>query len=361
MDAQNRSPNRKAGSALVIVMCVSALLLITGISLTWFTSNATHVARKMEKGSQALEIAEAGVADMLSKMSTNYTYWMNSTFSSTFGSGSYSVVTRVDPTTGHVLITSTGTVGTDSRTTVMELLGDLYSAWDATMGTDGCIISGGDSTIDTSALTVNGSVHANGSVLSSKGNPYVKGDISACGTVAGSINGPGTRQAGSAAVVVPDYRKTMDAWKDVAQNGGLYYNSTVNLTGAIIPPNGVIFVNGDLTIDNNSYIKGTIVCTGTVTIENRLTHEAYNDQWPAIIAGWDLNEFNRNTYEGVMFAGNNITFRNNRDVNNGALIAMNDVLVENSGTINPAPQAPQWSPTDTNTTPPEIIIGGWLK
>ena len=354
-----RCAGSKDGVAFIVVMILTAILMIAGVSITFLTSNASFTARKMHTGARALAIAEAGVADQIVKMTTNsgsgYNYWAGGrTNAGTLDGGSYSVI-AAKPAGVNVLITSVGTVGGESRTTILELLGE--------MSINGAIIAGGNVMLDSSALTVNGSVHANGNVENSQGNPTINGDVSAHGTVSG-LTPSGTVTPGAPIFdplssvsgelpypIVPPFTD----YSNAASNGGLYYAGDKTWNGqAINPANGIVYVSGNATIAGRSSLRGIIVCGGNLTIDNQFTGQtAFNTNWTvSLIGGFNVTCDNRNNFSGMIFAGNDISMSNNRDIR-GKLVALNNISVKNRGVITPQ--------TNGAAGNPQVNIGGWLR
>ncbi len=351
--------NGRSGAAMVIVMCLAGVMLVATFSIIMITGGMVRKATKISHGVQALAIAEAGVADVLEQMSTNYLSMMDTVYTSAFAGGGFVVSTKTDMATGNVMVWSDGTMLGEDRTTVVELLGDLNVLRQKALGSGDAILAEGDVTLETAALRINGSVHANHNVLHSRGNTRVHGDVSACGIVQVGVAGGYQQIPNAERILVPDFQP-FDAWKAEAIAGGIYYPSTTHLSGSTITPgNGIVFVDGDVTIANRSGLTGTLVASGSITINNRFTQTPFNTNWPALLAGMNIGLHNRNNYYGVIFAGNNIISRNRRYIR-GALVSMNNIYVENNSTIDPLTQSPHWSPNQSNT-PPEVIVGGWLR
>jgi hypothetical protein len=359
MKTRKNTQDRK-GSAFIVVMGIIGVLMIAGISMTLMTGHAAFTSRKLYAGEQALAIAESGVADTISKMTTNYVYWMQGSNSAAYAGGNFYVSTTFNTNTAHVVIDSVGVFAGERREVAMELLGTLWDLYDRSIGIAGAIICGGDAVLETSAMTVNGGVHANGDIINNTGNPEINGDLSAVGTSDITAESGYTTTTNALPMVIPNYLP-LDAWKDLAQSNGIYYAGNTTLPGTTLrPTNGVVYCEGTVTVGNRSTLYGTLVASGSITINNRFDQYQFNSNWPCLLAGIDVNLHNRNTYTGVIFAGNNVSMRNNRTIN-GSVIALNDVLVENGAFIDPPPSPPAWSPDDTNETPPSVLIGGWLK
>lgn len=355
-----RKHPESSGSAFLVVMGIVGILMIAGISMTMLTGNAAFTSRKLLAGEQALACAEAGIADTIVKMTTNYAMWMSSSNSGSYAGGTFTAVTTYDTSTAFVVINSVGTFDGETRSTAIELLGSIWDLYDRTIAVAGAIVCGGNATLETSAMEVYGGVHANGNIENSSGNPNIYGDLSAVGDCNVTPEAGYTMSTNALPMVIPSYLP-LDAWKALAQSNGIYYAADTTLPGTMLTPsNGVMYCDGSITIGNRSGLCGTLVASGNITINNRFDQTPFNTNWPALIAGIDVNLHNRNVYNGVIFAGNNVSMKNNRTIN-GSVIALNDVMIANGATIDPPPYPPAWSPDDTNNVPPEVIVGGWIK
>ena len=354
------APTRRQGSAMVVVVCLAGLTLLVTFSMTMMAGSMARKSKMIHKGVQALSIAEAGVADVIQKMSTNYYPWSDAAITSDFAGGTYVVSTRTDFATAHVTIWSEGTIDGTRRETVVELLGDLYALYDQSLSPGAGLLSHGNITVETAAVKINGKIHTNGDLLHTRGNTKINGDISASGIVQLDVTSGHTTTDGVKPMVVPDFQP-FDVWRDMAIANGIYYKKNTKLANVHLnPPNGIVYVEGDVEVVNQSWLVGTLVAAGSITINNRFYQTPFNTDWPALLAGMNVSLNNRNSYEGVIFAGNNIVSRNNRYIH-GALLALNMIYVEDGCTIDPIEQPPAWSPIDTNNLPPIVTVGGWLR
>ena len=356
----SRSRAGRRGSALVTVMCVSAVLLLASMVMAYMTRQALARAQRINTGARALAVAEAGIADMVSLLSTNYNMWRDATNTANFGGGSFTVVTRTQ-TNGNVLITSAGTLGGVTRTTIMELLGTLQDINDSLFSLDGVILSGGDVRFSSAAFTINGNVHANGSVLSANGAQ--NGDftnnavISAVGSV-GTLDA--TLQPNSPERVLPTF--DFDSYRQMATNGGLYYSNSMTFNGwHAFPSNGVVYVNGDVTIANHSSLVGTLVANGNITVINHFSHTNFPGQtnWPALLSAGNFTLQNREDYYGIIYAGLNVSIQNNTTCH-GGIISGGYTEIRNHATMHQPGAYPPWDPLNPSV-PPEVIVGGWLR
>jgi Tfp pilus assembly protein PilX len=354
----------RKGSALVIVMCLAGILMIAGAAMTQMAGTSAVKSRKLQYSARALAVAESGVAEMLSRMSTNYYYWSGSSFSMNYDSGSCSVSAVTYTNNGHVLITSTATIGSERKTTVLELLGNLWDSWDHVVGQYGAIVAGGNITLSTGALQCYGGIHANGNVFLGSGSPDVYGDCTASGPT-NTMSPAGTQYlsgANAPTVPIPNYWDEIDHWIALATNGGLYYPSGLNASGNILPGNGVVYVVGNASL-RSCNLTGVLIATGNIDIDNRCEQSPFpgTTNWPCLISGGNITEDNRNSYWGVVWARGDVTIQNRRLIN-GSIISYNgNVEIRNNTDIYPLPSNPAWVPTDTNDRPPAIMMGGWLQ
>jgi hypothetical protein len=275
------------------------------------------------------------------------------------GTGSYIVTATARP--GAIVIESTGTAGIIQQTTVLEILGDADNSYRTLLLGDFAIVCGGDATIDTGAVTIAGNVHANGNILHTHGNTRIDGNLTAVGIVNIPAQAGYTVLDGVALVDLPNFLP-FDTWYHMATNDGTYYGSSQvfdNQNRIDQPANGVVYVDGDVEIANKSSIVGTLVATGSITVNNHFDHTAYSNSWPAMMAGVNIELFNHNDYEGIIFAGNNISTRNNKDIK-GILIALNNINVENHCVIVPPSVLCDWNPGGEQEDIP-VVVGGWVR
>jgi len=350
----------KNGSTLIIVICCGLLIALAVASLIFITSNLARANRRLYDRTCATETSESGIASVLSKMCEQGLYNVTSPVIENFAThGQYTVYQKI-LTNGHVLLSSKGKFRTAEISTAMEVLGDIWSLYDKVLGVDGTIISGGDVCLDSSAINITGTIHANRNILSSQGKPNIDGTLTAVGKITGSINCTGNMSSNANVITVPDYRPFVD-WEMLAKTNGLYYASDLTLKGEnLMPNNGIVYVRGNVIVNGNSSIKGTIIASGTITINNNFEQTAFNTNWPALLAGQDISLYNRNNLYGVFFAGGNINSVNQKNIT-GVLIAMGNVEIKNNMNLLPLNHGVQWSPFDTNNAPNQPIVGGWLQ
>ncbi len=359
---RNRAGRR--GSALVTVMCVSAVLLLASMVMAYITRQSVARAQRINTGARALAVAEAGIAGMISLLSTNYNMWRNTNHSAQFGGG-YFTVNSLTQSNGNVLLVSTGVVGSVARSTIMELLG-TYQDWnDSLFQLDGVILAGGDVRFSSAAYEINGNVHANGSVIANggaKNGDFISNAvITAVGSVADLNNVDATNEISGAPLrVLPTF--DFDSYRQLAISNGLYYSNSMTFNGwNAWPSNGVVYVNGDVVIANHSSLVGTLVANGNIQVQNNFTQTNFPGQtnWPSVMSTGNVTLQNKEDYYGIIYAALNVSIQNNITCY-GGIISGGYTEIQNHGTMNQPPGYPPWDPLNPSV-PPEVIVGGWLK
>ena len=215
------STDARRGSTLLIVMGICMVLMVTGIALTKMTNQASFMARHQHDWARALAVAEAGVSDMISHLTTDYATWYhNATDTMAYSDGS-NVVTTATNTAGNVIIRSTGYVNGVEREVILELLGTQVDVNDRLWAFAEGLLSDGVVVMETGAPEINGDAHANGQFNLINGT--INGNLSSAGLVnqtGGTVSGSSTSKTDPVEIPTFDF----DAYKTKSQNGGLDLN-----------------------------------------------------------------------------------------------------------------------------------------
>lgn len=347
----------RKGSALVAVLGVSMILMLAGVTMVVLSRQSMHRVQRTAHYAQAQAVAKAGVADMTAKLGTNYTLWQSAFHTEQFFSnGAYYVTTQL--TNGNVLITSDGIYMEASNRTIMELLGTFQSRWN----TNNAIMAGGDVRFSTAAYTMNGNIHANQDVEESNGgkNGDINGDVSAVGDIGELKNVYSTNDNASVVTIPPEPNDVFnfDNYRQMATNGGTYLegDQTTNGTPIASPANGILYVNGSLTINGGTF-TGTIVVNGDITVNNNFTHTKFSPNMPSLLSTGNIKLNNKETYYGIIYAKGNVIIQNTCTIYDG-VISGGYTEIRNNVTIYPGSGPPVWDPL--NPVLP-LLPGGWLK
>lgn len=332
--------NRK-GSIFITTMIVMFMTALTATGIFAYASQDFFAISRLKKSTQAINLAEAGLARALETLDDN---WANRTTASNFpltslGPGTYDA-TVTEPTSGRAFVSTVGTVGGVSRTATAEVTEPTISAL--------AYMLAGGSTLDLrltawSTFSLTGDIYAANNIYlkataagasitcSSPGNLYAGGLIdNGGGTISyGSLN-PG--YGGSVGFPVMDWT----FYQTVAATNGYYYttdrtyNSSTQLP--VDPAGGVIFVDGDITIaDAQPATRACIVATGTINITKGTTTINQYSNYPAMLTrDGDINirsvgasAQGRLVATGLVYAGNNFMLSGNHNsaVVTGSILA----------------------------------------
>ena len=270
----------QTGAIFLTTMVSLLIMLIIGGYIFQVTTQDTHLIAKMKRSLQAQQIAEGGLARALS---TLYTNWSASVATSdvALGVGTYSA--SLASSNGRYLVSSVGSAEGVTRSVSAEVTAPANSAFNYALAGGGNVTwdpgTGGSSGTLTGDLYAGGNLSMGGTI---NGNAYAGGSIS------GSNNGTQTTPAG--AVSFPTV--TNGYYKTIAQTNGQYisgnktYNSGSPLP--VSPAGGVIYVTGDVTINDVQSTTAVIFAEGNITMTKsgnstpRLTVNQYSN-YPAIV------------------------------------------------------------------------------
>lgn len=196
------------------------------------------------------------------------------------------------------------------------------------------ILSDGDININ-GAPDMLGSLHANGSVTQS-GEGNIDGNVSAVGTVDVDSTVTGDSKPGADPMDVP--KVSDEDFAEWETNADVTYSGDTTLDDSDIGEGDIIFVDGNVTIQNKTEVKATIIATGDVTFNGQSTIESPGDN-PAletlIIAGGNITFNGSGDSWGVFWSNGSFSRNGSSDVN-GSVVAgdtVEDLDIEFNGTF----------------------------
>lgn len=375
----------KSGSALLLVICLSFILLMAVGTMLKMSSQQAYTVSRYSRRSTALSIAEAGIADMLKKLASNFDAYKMATIANSFNDGEYTVTSVTNGRTGAILTSKATYLGV-TRITSVETFGVWQSAWDTNMFGAFGIISGG--LVDGNGQgTLNGNVYTGDNIelapgTTINGDAYAVGEINNQGTITGSVNSNAVPQ--EVPHLDPDYYRNLAINFVYSNNFGSCYmandvviNYDTGTLGAgdiyIDPdtnPNAgcVIFVEGNVTIKNGGRVTGCIAAMGEINmLGGDIVHAALTDPisgktLPSLMAwGYDVNVRNGQTLNGLIYAEGNVTL-NGGVIVYGGVIAHGIVDARNDWVIWPGDSVipPGIMPAEGGSVL-SVRIGAWLK
>ncbi|MFH1847421.1 MAG: hypothetical protein ABH869_07705 [Candidatus Omnitrophota bacterium] len=276
---------KEKGVVLVIVMFFMSLMVLSAVSLSNMIQQDIRLVEHVRERTQAKFIAEAGINHALAKIQADG-FDSRQNFNGALDIGSYTVTHSTFSVSGLARhrITSVGTISGVSETAIVEVKDSVPTALYCFSG------AGNDINIKVHThienAVINGNMHANNNLSLTANKMHSKltvtGDVSATGIVVEGtlhnqsdkqdnnvyINGFANDQAvvteGSANITFPVFDYT--AYKQAAQDDGLYYSTDKTFSGTpLSPDNGIVYVDGDVIITGEVTLYGGLIAE-TITI-----------------------------------------------------------------------------------------------
>lgn len=318
----------KQGIVFITALAMMFILLTLGMAYMMITRSETTITANQINALKVFYAAEAGVEHSIAELIAGTDVDGDGLGNVSGSLGSYSYAAAYDSAASK--ITSVGTAGIlASRTIEVEInLGSF-----------------------TGALQIAKNINANSTSGTITGNVDAGGNINLDSLV---INGTVTEKKEDIIIPSPsfeDYKADAD------------YTYSGKTTFASNPPDGIHYIDGNLTIKgNNITVNGTLVVTGNLIMNSAegftITPEG---DYPAIVVGnnFNANSIEDSTFNGLIYVGNNATFNSwdNTQIVDGAIVSGN-LLDLNSGpnvtiNFNPSLDPPYFSGTGG------ITIASW--
>lgn len=283
-----RKRSGERGTVFMTTMISMFIMTLIATYVFEVSSQDLNLAKQMDKSLQALGLAEAGLAEALSRLKVD----INDTiFNETpLGEGTYAA--SVSTVSGRQLVSSTGTVSGFSRTVTAEVQPPSASALNY-------ILAGG-SDLDLkltakSTATITGDIYAANNIsmkaTASQASIVIQnpGDVYAGGTITnsgGNIIYHSLNPNWPTLISFPVFDYTF--YQAIAQTNGYYYNTNKTYTAAsplpTFPTGGVIYVNGNITISaTQPTTKACLIATGSITISQGTTTINQYLNYPAMM------------------------------------------------------------------------------
>lgn len=353
---------RNSGAVFLWSMIMVGLLGIMSGALAVVVSRDLFTAQYLKHSSQAFLLADAGINHAFSQLKADFNDTnciSKSNISLGTSTGSYAVAFSTHGT--NKVATSTGTVAGVTRTVVAEFSGPaVYESLNYAVFANRDIYGEGD-------VSIYGDMFANRNILLETLFPWDNIEVEAYSGRTGSVDAynstPVTHAWGGTITADGGFHKAgaaiqfptlnFEYYRNLAQNGGLYYSSSrdwrsVNLN----PGNGVIYVNGNVTFGGlfrTNRITGCLVVNGYIFVglTNTViqTKKAGYTNLPAILAQGDIFGTSRLNYNGLVYSrgGSVVVIIAN---GTGCMMASRDVyIIELLGHLNAI-----WSPEN----PPDL-------
>lgn len=291
--------HKRNGYALLTVIFIIVSFAVLGISSVALVTGSSQMMTDEYHTQQAFSIADAGLNVVAEQLSADADWSDNTAFTRTFGPGQMSV-SYIAQTTTSATVRVQGTVEGITRTVQRSFSAGGTNAFEHSMYTKGDIDVTGSS-----GGTVDGSVSAGG-VIDDDGGVTFNGD---------------TEENADNEVPLPDW----DYWEASAD-----YVSTGNYNFSSGSYSGVYFIAGNVQINHNVTLEGSIISTGSVTTAGSSNISIVAPSGlPAIVAKGSVTFTGSSnlSIQGWVISLATVTFTGNSDVSTvGGVIAEGDIV-----------------------------------
>lgn len=380
--------HKNRGFALLSVLfIITAISLMLGM-LIQIGGQRAFTAKRLADQVKALAYAEAGVDYAYSILSQDFSQRDNSALSTetSYAEGSYEL-TLTPVSNKYVVISSVGKCGKAVR--IAEILVDDENSgsggvtdpadYSSMEGFNYAVISGGDFNFggsgsvtgaklhSNSALTIRGDADANIDISSSvkikTGNVTIEGSLTALDVDAhpkADILG-GYTETPVPPVGIPDIDLT--PYLSWAKKNGEVHNG-FSTSSSYTPAGGILWVNGDVTIDSHAVINGSIIATGNIYISGAVGIKPTTTTFAMASRDGNIINTSSGTLNGLIYAKTGNYSQTANGILNGQLMVNGTIKKGgNSDIINyvrsvPTPPGLPGSITPTTAWP---VVSAWQK
>lgn len=329
---------RRGGFAVLTVIFIIVTFAFLGMAAVAILGRTSEAVMEEYRSQQAFHVAEAGVASIAKTLSTDSDWSDSASAGQNFGPGSFSVVFAVK-TADTATVRSTGTVDGISRMVQQAFTrGGGSSAFKHVLYTESSVSAGGSST-----GIITGDVEAGTTITTSGGVTY-DGDLDANSTTVDVPTPVWTYWSAAATTTIVGNHNF---------GAGTY--------------NGIYYVTGDVSINQNVTLNGTLVSRGKVTINgNPVITITATDPNPAIICEDNLiiNGTQGLTVAGYIVTLGSATVTGNSDmVLAGGLVAVGAIAFSGNTDVafthvEPTGTVPGFTGGETEGS---ILYGEWRE
>ncbi len=308
----------KKGVAFLITIILLGITVTASSALSLMLLKDAFTVKRLKASTEAYYLAEAGAEEAIQELWDNRFDISGFPKTRSLGAG---IVTIAYPNTskwasdGMLLITSTGTVRGISRTTKIAVKANIPPSFNYTALCNGIIFVAQGSTVNCGASR---GVHSNSTAMAAVDVAgMVAGDASAVGRIReehhGHITGHKTNNAPS--VSLPAFNAAFfDYYINKASASGDVYTpsgGTQHFTASLSPANGVVYVNGNVSLEGNLTINGCIIAAGNIDINLITNGTVIQNQFgnfPALMSrGGTIKIWDSTTLNGLVYAAGDIT------------------------------------------------------
>lgn len=357
----------KHGVAFLTTIILLGITIIASSALSFMLLKDAFTVKRLKASTEAYYLAEAGIEEAIQIL------WDNTFDTSQFpkvrnmGGGTINIAapnTSKWASDNILLMTSTGTVRGITRTLKIEVKANIPPSFNYVMLSNGKIFVTQGSVVNCgTSIGVHSNSSAQGGFFATSAvdvvgilyDCYIYGNASAVGKVReryhGHITGSKTNRAPS--VSLPSFDATFFNYyiQKAIASGDVYTpgSGTQRFNTNLNPANGVIYVNGNVSLEGNITINGCIIATGDIDINFITDGTVIQNQFggfPALMSrGGAIRIWDPTTLNGLVYAAGNIATVSILPVYgnitiNGTIMASGNITFADKATLNYVKQSP---------------------
>lgn len=302
------------GSVFLLSVVALTVLLLLGTSLMQTAANGLGRASDYNRRSEALSLAESGVAMALAKLYENYdgagdtlesTGSYTDSFSLAGGSVSYSITAPYNGIANTCLVNSQSTTSVNRSVrirTVAYYVIDSSRVFEGAIFCDTPLILNGSGGVYPDEDGEGGDIYANGNIRFN-GTSFTmtpEGSLFSTGTI--NWVPPGVPSTNVHQYVAPLEMPIIDLdyYESIATE--IYTGKTTFSNANMVDLSGVIFVKGDVTISGNYTGQAVIVATGKIQVTGSVTTEHLDTDTLALISPKSIKIAGNSTVHGLVYS-----------------------------------------------------------
>jgi len=289
----------KKSFALIVTVIVMTLLSALGIFGVSMLSADLEIAKQTMQSAEAFYIAEAGIQRTIGKLLSDSEYRASpTTLIDTLGEGVISVM--VSKNSYVYTLNSTATVDAITRQIQQSVMVFEQGPQAFSYG----VYCYGDIFMNDSDMTINGDAGTEGEIYQMSTNLNLNGEL-------------------TEHLTLNQVTADLKSYQDVAD---YIYGDTQTFSNTTL--SGIYYVKGDVIIQNDVNITGSIIAEGTITLNLMNSTIIANSGYPAFASEDDVlfNSAANSTITGLIYADDDVYFNNATNVDfTGSIVAADDV------------------------------------
>lgn len=318
----------KKGVAFLTTVILLGIIVIATAALSFMLLNDVFTLKRLKASTQAYCLAEAGIEEAIERLWTNNFDMSSFPIMRNLGAGSITVTLNTSKwSAGNILlINSTATVGNISRIIKTSVKANIPPSFNYAVLSNGKTLVSQKSTVNCNdAVGIHSNSPATGGFFTTSAVDvvglffpcWVYGNASAVGVARERLQGTitGSDLDNQPAVSLPSFDANFFSyyWNLANESGDVYTpaSGTQSFTINLAPAKGVIYVNGNVSLEGNITINGCIIATGDIWVNFITRGTVIQNQvgnLPALMSrGGGIWIWDPTTLNGLVYATGGIT------------------------------------------------------